>query len=228
MASEPSSAPRFLVLEVPAPGSHETDFYIVDGNTGDSPHCPQCNEGFGSLSWLPPYRGELDLVSQDFGDLVRTGGDDLLMTERMAEAFQKEGLKGLSGFHAVEIVRVLKRGRRKPLVPPKYFCVSPAFLSAAVDEARSHIQRPKPFTCSYCRARAGLRSVYGFGIEEGNWNGDDIFRPRGLTGTIVVSERFERFVTRHGFTNMQLTPTEKYSLDFSPPRPVPSPPKASA
>lgn len=228
MASEPSSTSRFLVLQVPARGDYDTDFYNVDDHVGDSPHCPQCHKGFGALSWLPPYRGELDLVGEGFGDLVRGAGNDLLMTERMAEAFQKEGLKGLSGFEPVEIVRVLKRGRRKPLVPPKYFRVSPAFLSAAVDEARSRLQRQKPIDCDYCRARAGLRSVYGFALEEGSWNGGDIFRPRGLTGMVVVSERFERFVTAHGFTNLELTPIEKYVLDFYPPHPSPSSPKASA
>lgn len=221
MGSEPSAL-RFFVLEEPSMGPHATDFYSVDGNTGDSPHCPQCGKHFGSLVRLPPYRGELDLVGKDFGDLVRTGGDDLLMTERMAKAFQQEGLKGLSGFEPVEIIRVLKRGRRKPLLPPKYFRVSPALLSAAIDEARSRLQRQRPIDCSYCRTRAGLRSVYGLALEEGSWNGDDIFRPRGLTGMIVVSERFERFVAAHGFTNLELTPIENYVLDFYPPRPNPS------
>lgn len=227
MASE-STVPHFFVLKAPAEGNHETDFFIVDGNIGEGRRCAQCDASLGSLVWLPPYRGELDLISKDFGDLVRTGGDDLLMTERMVEAFQKEGLKGLSGFEPVEIVRVLKRGRRTPLTPPKYFRVSPAFLSAAVDEARSRLQRQRPIDCFYCRTRAGLRSVYDLVLEEGSWNGDDIFRPRGLTGTVLVSERFERFVTQHGFTNMELTPIEKYVLDFYPPRPAPSPPKASA
>lgn len=228
MASESSAPMRFFVLKVPARGHYDTDFHDVDNSVGESPHCPRCGKHFGALSWLPPYRGELDLVGKDFGDIVRAAGNDLLMTERMAKAFQQESLKGLSGFEPVEIVRVLKRGRRKPLVPPKYFRVSPAFLSAAVDEARSRLQRQRPIDCDYCRARAGLRSVHGFAIEEGSWNGDDFFRPRGMTGMIVVSERFERFVAAHGFTNLELTPTEKYVLDFSPPRPAPSSPKASA
>ena len=71
MASNPPPAPRFFVLEVPASGHDETDFFDVDDNVGDSPRCPQCNAGLGSLSWLPPYRGELDLVGEGFGDLVR-------------------------------------------------------------------------------------------------------------------------------------------------------------
>lgn len=165
MASDPSSAPRFFVLQVPATGNYDTEFYDADGNVGDAPRCPKCNDILGALSWLPPYRGELELHGEGFGDLVRTSGNDLLMTERMAEAFRKEGLKGLSGFHPVEILRVRKRGRRRSLlVPPKYLCVSPAFLSAAVDEARSHIRRSEPISCTYCRV-TGVDATYGFSIK---------------------------------------------------------------
>jgi hypothetical protein len=53
-------------------------------------------------------------------------------------------------------------------------------------------------------------TVFGFSLEAGTWRGEDIFRPRGLPGTLVVTERFERFVARHGFANMRLTPTEQY------------------
>ncbi|XXF78701.1 hypothetical protein P2318_02785 [Myxococcaceae bacterium GXIMD 01537] len=40
-----------------------------------------------------------------------------------------------------------------------------------------------------------------------------MFRPRGLQGDIVVSERFVNFVKRHGLTNMKLIPTEEYIWD---------------
>ena len=46
-------------------------------------------------------------------------------------------------------------------------------------------------------------------LEAGLWQGEDIFRPRGL-GFLVVSERFKHFVKQHGFTNMRLTPIEEY------------------
>ncbi|MDY7225084.1 hypothetical protein [Hyalangium rubrum] len=218
MDSEPSSSPQFFVLKVPAPGNYDTEFSDGgDHNVGEAPRCPRCSAVLGMLSWLPPYRGELELHGESFGDLVRAPGNELLMNERMAEAFQREGLKGLSGFHPVEIVRVRKRGQRnKPPVPPKYLCVSPAFLSAAVDETRSRIRRSEPFSCTYCRA-VGVDAMYGFALEEGSWNGDDIFRPRGSTGRFVVSQRFEQFVTQHGFTNMQLTPTQEFIQDYSAP-----------
>jgi hypothetical protein len=56
-------------------------------------------------------------------------------------------------------------------------------------------------------------TIHGFTLESGTWQGEDVFRPRGLQGDIVVSERFAEFVKRHGFTNMKLTRTEEYVWD---------------
>jgi hypothetical protein len=74
---------------------------------------------------------------------------------------------------------------------------------------------------------AGLDSIHGFALEAGTWQGDDVFRPRGFRGCIVVSERFTEFVKRHGFTNMKLIPTEEYIWDplhKGPPARTPSAP----
>ncbi|MBN1203629.1 MAG: hypothetical protein JXB05_01725 [Myxococcaceae bacterium] len=58
-----------------------------------------------------------------------------------------------------------------------------------------------------------MDSVHGFTLEPGTWQSEDVFRPRGLRGSILVSERFAQFVQRHGFTNMKLIPTEEYVMD---------------
>jgi hypothetical protein len=155
----------------------------------------------------------LELHGQGLGDFVKGPGYDLLISERMAEAFRAEGLTGLLGFHPVEVVRV--RGKRKgpqPTAVPRYFVVTPCFGRGAVDEGRSRLRRNKPVTCPECRS-TGVDSIHGFFLEPGTWQGEDVFRPRGEQGTIFVSERFAEFVTRHGFTNMKLTPTEEYVWD---------------
>ncbi len=58
-----------------------------------------------------------------------------------------------------------------------------------------------------------MESIHGFVLAAGTWQGEDIFRPRGCQGRILVSERFAEFVKRHGFTNMKLSPTEEYVWD---------------
>jgi hypothetical protein len=214
MASETLREPRFFVLDDDMWGAHDTKFSKVEPvNRGDAPSCPQCGATLGMLTWLPPYRGELELHGQSLGDFVEGSGNDRLISERMAGAFRAEGLTGLLGFHPVEVVRV--RRRRKVSTPsaiPRYFAVTACFGRGAVDEGRSLIRRDQPVKCPECRS-SGVDTVHGFTLEPGTWQGEDVFRPRGKQGSILASERFAEFVKRHGFTNMKLTPIEEYVWD---------------
>jgi hypothetical protein len=214
MASDLPPDPRFFVLKDDVWGPCDTKFRDVKPvHRGEPPPCPKCGQTIGMLTWLPPYRAELELHGESPGDFVKGSGDEVLLSERMAASFRAEGLTGLLGFHPAEIVRV--RGKRKGPktgAAPRYCVVSPCFGRAAVDEARSHLRRTEPITCPECRY-TGLDSIHGFALEPGTWQGEDLFRPRGLPGRIVVSERFAEFVQRHGFTNMKLIPTEEYVWD---------------
>jgi hypothetical protein len=164
-------------------------------------------------TWLPSYRVELDLYGQRLGDFVTGPGNSFLLSERMAKAFQGEGLTGLSGFNLAEVVRVRRRGKGpKPSAVPPYFVVTPSFSRAAVDVTRSRLRYGESITCEECRS-AGLDTVHGFALEPGTWQGEDVFRARGLPGTNIVSERFAQFVARHGLTNMKLLPAEEYTWD---------------
>jgi hypothetical protein len=214
MASDVSAAPRFFVLEDDVWGPHDTKFRGAKPvSTGDAARCPQCGGIIGMRTWLPPYRGEVELHGGAMGDFIKASGDDVLISERMAESFRTEGLTGLLGFHPVEILRVRKRrGRMQPGLMPRYFFVTPCFGRGAVDEARSRLRHTELVTCPECRY-AGLDSIHGFTLEVGTWKGEDVFRPRGLQGCILVSQRFAEFVQRHGFTNMKLIPTEEYVWD---------------
>ncbi len=214
MDSDVPPSSRFFVLEDDLFGPHDTKFDKGEPvNRGDAPSCPQCGATIGMLTWISPYRGELILHGGQPGDFVESTGYDFLISERMAEAFRAEGLTGLLGFHPVELVRV--RRRRKGSTHgamPCYFAVTACFGRGAINEARSLIRRGKPITCTECRS-TGVDTIHGFSLEPGTWQGEDIFRPRGLQGDLVVSERFAEFVKRHGFTNMKLTPTEQYIWD---------------
>ena len=215
MASEAPLSPRCFVLQDDMWGPHDTKFDTVEPiNLGDAPRCPRCGGGIGMLTWLPPYRVVLELYGQELGDFVDgPGGNGFLISERFAEAFRAEGLSGLLGFHPCEVVR-MKRMRRgpKPSVAPRYFVVTVCHGRGAVNEERSHLRRARPLTCPECR-NPGTDYIHGFTLEPGTWQGEDVFRPRGLPGDIVVSERFVEFVGRYGWTNMKLTPSEEFVWD---------------
>lgn len=212
MDSDASPAPRFYVLEAGATGSkYDADAFKVDlFNRGPPATCSACGEPIGMLTWLPPYRVDLELHGESLGDLVKATGYDLLVSERFAQAFREEGLKGLEGFHPVQITKVRQMRRKtKPSEAPRYLAVTACYGRAALDLARSHIHYVEFPTCAECRY-GSMDAVHELVLEAGTWKGEDIFRPRGLQGTLVVSERFERFLAKHGFTNMRLTPTEEY------------------
>jgi len=221
MASEASS-PRFFVLqEGPLWSRYDADVEKAEpANRGSGSRCLQCGGVIGMKRWLPPYRVELVLQGEEFGDFIEALGDDLLVSERFANAFREEGLTGLEGFHPVEVLRVSRKRRGpKPSHVPPYLAVTACFGRGAVDLARSRVRVAAPPTCEECRY-TDVEAVHGYTLESGTWGGEDIFRPRGFSGRVLVSERFERFVARHGFTNLLLTPTEEYVWDPLAPQPL--------
>jgi len=214
MASEVSPAPRFFMLEGDMFGRWDTKFSKTPPvSTGDAPRCPQCGAIIGMRTWLPPYRGELELHGQGLGDFVESSGYDFLISERFAAAFRAEGLTGLLGFHPVQVLRVRRKHKgSKPGAEPRYYAVTACFGRGAVDDLRSHIRRDEPVKCPECR-NSGVDSIHGFTLEPGSWQGEGVFRPRGLQGRLLVSERFAELVKRHELTNLKLIPTHEYVWD---------------
>jgi hypothetical protein len=228
VASEPRIEPRFFALEDDVFGHSDTKFFQAEPHhSAEAPVCSRCGGAIGSRVWLAPYRAELELHGESFGDFVKGPGDDVLISERFAELFRAEGLTGFSGFHLAEVERVRKKARpSKAATAPRYAVVTPCIGRGAVDEARSRVRRLRPITCPECRY-GGASSIHGFALEQGTWQGEDVFRPRGLYGRIVVSERFAELASRHGLTNVKLTPIEELIWDplgRGPPEAAPSSP----
>ncbi len=227
MATEQPTTPRFFVLEHEAWGAHDTMFNRDSpANFAGAPRCPVCGDILGMRLWLPPYQGEVELYGGAFGDFISGPAYHVLISERMAEAFQADGLTGLQGFHPVEVTRVrVRRKNPRPLEVPRYFVATPCFGRAAMDMAHSRLRIREPMKCTECRC-ISVDSIHGFTLEPGTWAGEDVFRPRGEQSNILVSERFASFVQRHALTNMKLIPTEEFVWDTSrlgPPPDAPGP-----
>src|SRR5947208_11460745 len=72
----------------------------------DWPKCPVCERPVGGRYWLPPRRVTLKQPRR-VGDFVYgPGGADLIVSDRFDEAYQKEGLTGISEFYPVEVTRM--------------------------------------------------------------------------------------------------------------------------
>jgi hypothetical protein len=227
LSSEVHLPPRFFVLEEDMCGPHAAHFrHVSPTHIGEAPQCPRCREAIGMLTWLPPYQVELELHGAALGDLVKGPGYDVLISERMVEAFRAEKLTGLLDFRPVKVARVrATRKTTKADTVPRYVLATACFGRGAVDLAHSHLRRNKPITCPECRS-PGVDSIHGFTLEPGTWQGEDVFRPRGLQGRILASERFADFARRHGLMNMRLTPSEEYISDplrLGPPVAPPAP-----
>ena len=213
MASDALSSPmRFFVLKKLNEGVHDTEFSTVNLQVGPALRCPRCGDIVSSLTWQPPYQCELELHSKAFADLIKGSGDELLVTEQFAAAFTAAGMKGLSGFHPVEILRVRKRHRGPQPSPPRYLVVTAAYGQPALDLERSRLHTSAPVTCTWCRS-TGVDAIDGLALEDGTWSGEDVFRPRGLSGLVLVSERFMHFAQRHALSHFSFIPIDKYVWD---------------
>lgn len=53
-------------------------------------------------------------------------------------------------------------------------------------------------------------------VDETTWNGEDAFRPRGMSGTTMVSKRFRDACVEHDITNAVFIPAEQAGHDFYP------------
>lgn len=213
---------RFYVLTNPTgPEGYRrlavTDFVDADPvNMGDrAPRCGVCGGIIGLLPWLPPYRATLEVWGKEYGDIA-FGMGGLLISKRLQDLFRKEGLSGFEGFHEVEIAKVIRRGGSKLRTPPPpYYYVAIASSRAAVDVAASGLVLKEPYTCNECRSAFVIRTAR-IVIEQGTWSGEDIFYARGLSGTILMSERCKAFFERNHINNGVLVDAAEYSFDFYP------------
>jgi len=68
-------------------------------NSGDSEKCPVCGSPVSSRSWLPPHKIKLSSAKPEkWGDFIWGAGFSLLVSSRLMEIYEQEGLSGISNF----------------------------------------------------------------------------------------------------------------------------------
>jgi hypothetical protein len=91
-----------------------------------------------------------------------------------------------------------------------YFVVEPACVCVRMDEESSGLVVDELVGCDQCRV-ARRKKVDKIRVDEDTWGGEDIFRPSGLFGVVLVTERFVEFVRQNGFTNFDFIHQDDYS-----------------
>ena len=203
---------EFYEFKLPKPDSPEDiegriDVLKVEGaNRGDAPRCPQCNRPLGMRTWLPPFQIELETWGRHYGDISETG-NDLILSERLVEAYLTSGLQGLEDFEPVEVVKIFhRRGKPKDKMP-RYYKVTCPFSNTTIDQQASDFLWSEPDKiCPECLKDDLIMYYRCQVVLEETWDGKDVFRPRGGFG-VLVTERFRYFFHEHRFYGASFIPS---------------------
>lgn len=209
---------RFFVLQNPkhGEGTAITDFVPVDGSlTGEAPRCPACGKYIGMMPLLPPVRVELETWETAFGDIAFGPSEELLVTDRFWKLYRASGLTGFVDVGPVEVAKAKSHCKlREPA--PHYHCCRVGRGKAAVDDAKSGLEREEPRACEACRLGGIIKRALRVVLQSNSWSGEDIFFARGLPGTALVSEEFKRFCQENQISNCHPVPAETFSFDSYP------------
>jgi hypothetical protein len=209
---------KFFVLQNPKTdeGSAVTDFVPVDGSRlGEAPRCPICGQFVGMLPLLPPVRIELEAWGADFGDIAFGPADEILVTERFWELYQASGLTGLLDVGPAEVVKAKFHGKARQSTP-QYRCCRVAQGRAAINDAKSGLEKAGVQACEECRQGGIIKRTKRVVLEPDSWSDEDIFFARGLPGIILVSEKFQQLCEKSQVSNCWLAPAEEFSFDHYP------------
>ena len=209
---------RFFLLKNPKlPGdSRVTDFVQADGSKmGQAPRCAKCGNFIGMIPLMPPVRVEIDMWGDRFGDFAFGPGDELLVARPILEKLKAASMIGLEIVGEAEIVKISTH-QKTGEIPPCYYCCRPVRSSAIVDDVKSGFVWQHAWTCDLCRLGRNLIRGRRIALISGSWSGEDIFFPRGLSGRVLVSEKFKDVVEHAEASNCVLVPAEEFSFDFQP------------
>lgn len=199
---------NFAVLDLRRSTFNECGFFSFDPVEpvflGELPTCPFCGVGLGPKPWLPPFK--VKLVGDRPGDVCASGyGRKFLASPRFIEMCSKEGIEGLD--FCDDPVEVINLGTESSV---SYFVVRPVNVLTHLDEEASGLRVHNLIGCNRCRVAQRTR-VERIQIDERTWEGEDIFCPSGLYGTILVTSRFSEAIERHKISNVHLIPGNEYS-----------------
>jgi len=184
---------------------------VDDEVKGDGEKCPLCNRPVSTLKWLEPRK--MRLTNSKYPDrLTAWLSEPMVISEKVKEAYEQEGLLGIRKFIPIEVVKVSRMRKNSPK-PPKYFSAEIDYTTnIQFDVAKSVIVGQKhDWSCELCNP-LGITydKIIKISLNVSGWKGEDVFKVFALPGHVFVSERFYNFVKRHNFTNFNLIPVDMF------------------
>lgn len=176
---------------------------------GEFPRCGRCQAKIGNLQWQPPFK--VRLTRGRAGDLC-TDGQDILVSRQFREAWTESGLSGIH-FESADVET------SDPLQLDKlYNVIRVGTVTTRLDETASGLIVSNLVGCDYCRV-ASRQKVDRIRVDETTWTGLDVFRPSGLYGAMLVTDKFVDMVAQHKLTNFHFIHQDDYREPFIPEEP---------
>jgi len=178
---------------------------------GNAPKCPSCCRYIGFVPLIPPISGTLHCES-GLVDLAGNIGVDVIISEQCLRIFEANLIRGINRCHRVEVTSI-----DGPAIignSPQMFLGEIGRWSAEIDRAASVLRTSESVSCRDCGYAGLVEGWNGICIREESWNGDDLFIPKGVPGTIVVSARVRELCIEQGLAVSGLLPAETFSVQF--------------
>lgn len=186
---------------------------VDDEVRGDSEKCPLCNQPVSLLKWLEPRK--MRLTNSKYPDRLTSWlSEPMVISEKVKEAYEQEGLIGIRKFIPIEVVKISRMRKNSP-PPQKYFSAEIDFTTnIQIDVTKSVIVGQKnDRSCELCNPLGMTHDkIIKLSLNVSGWKGEDVFKVFSLPGRVFVSERFYNFVKRHNFTNFNLIPVDTFEF----------------
>lgn len=186
-----------------------------DARMGPGQRCPVCDRPLGPLTWLPPYRIEIETWGTAFGDVIVRNGNTLVVSELFRRAFEQNGLRAGGDFEEVEVAKIT-RHRHFAEDPPRYFKLTIHREKVRVNQGVSEFTwtNDEP-PCSHClwSKTGNLKSYRRIVVEEGTWTGEDVFQAHGSPLNFIVTDRFKTMCDANFIRNVEFEAVENCSWE---------------
>lgn len=182
---------------------------------GPGPKCPVCERPLGSLTLPPPYRVEIETWGRDFGDIMYYGNHTLIVSDVARRVFEQHQFRLPANLEEVTVEKVRKH-RKVSGNLPKYFKLTVPIGPARIDQKASEFKwKAGEPICPHCLwpKKASLLSYKRVVIENGTWDGHDVFKAHGSPVHFIVTERFKNACEANGLKNVAFEALENCSWE---------------